>query len=296
MSMTTVELFHRIGRRARGGDFTRLSMSEQSDLMQAANVALQTLYGLLPNAYKEQTQGFVLPAPATVSLAVTQYSQTVAASSFTAAQIGRSIVLPGDGNWNQIIDTDKLLNPYMGASGTVSATVYGDAFYSTDYPLDRIVGNPRFPSGGSATVLNRELIPVSNPSSWNWLSQQTTGTPQFWWTQSIGFSQGKEPIIVFRVMPAPTSAYALSVRISYWPKRLTLADYTDAARVPVPDQFIDTVLVPLALQALMATPVWDGKGDDKKIDAQAADARRFIQLQAPQLGPVANRIFTPLGY
>ncbi len=94
--MTTIEYLHRIGRHARGSDFTKLSMSEQSDLINAANTALQQAYNLLAQYYKEITEGFYLPGPATLALAVTQYSNSVAASSFTDAQIGRSVIIDGD--------------------------------------------------------------------------------------------------------------------------------------------------------------------------------------------------------
>lgn len=295
MSMTTVQLFHRIARRARGGDFTRLSMTEQTDLAEAANTALQTLYGLLPTVYKEKTQGFLLPAPLTISVAVIAQSNVVPDGTFTSAQLGRSVVLDGDSNWNQVIATNRLLNPYMGTTGTVSGTVYGDAFYSTEYPFERIVGNPTIPSQGSVMPINRVLQPMTVVGGLTWLSLQTTGYPQFWGVQPLGYSQGEEPVLVMRVMPAPSAAMAIDVRTSYWPKRLTLADYDDATRVPVADQFLETALIPLALYALTTTPIFDGRGEDA-LAARAQQAEDFLRAQPGQLGAPSNRCFTPAGF
>lgn len=295
MSISTVQFFHRIARRARGGDFTKLSMTEQTDLAEAANTALQTLYGLLPTAYKEKTQGFLLPAPLTISLAVTAQSADVPAASFTSAQLGRTVVLDGDPNWNQIIGTDRLLNPYMGTSGTVSGTVYGDAVYSTEYPFERIVGNPTIPAQGSVMPVNRVLTPMTVVGGLTWLSMQTTGYPQLWGTQNLGYSQGEEPILVMRVMPAPSAAMTIDVRTSYWPKRLTLTDYDTNTRVPVADQFIETALIPLSLYALTSTPIFDGRGE-ALLQARAEDAEDFLRAQPGQLGAPSNRVGTPPGF
>lgn len=295
MSITTVQLFHRLGRMTKQGDFTKLSMSEQSDLVQAADSGLQEVYGALPNVYKELTEGFLLPAPVTVTVPVVQNSSALASNVFTTDQIGRSVVLDGDANWNQIIGVNQLLNPYLGASGTVSGTVYGDAVYSTKYPFERIIGNPRFPNHGSTLTMNPNLRPTSDGAGW-WIYQQSVGTPLYWWTQAMGESQGNSPALVLRFSPAPSKAFALSVRMSYWAKRLTLADVSDATDIPLPDQFIESALIPLGLQALSLTPVWDSKYDPRRYDEAADRARRFIKERPGQISAPNNRVFTPLGW
>jgi hypothetical protein len=297
MSITTVQLFHRIARRARGGDFTKLSMTEQTDLAEAANTALQQVYGLLPTVYKERTQGFLLPAPLAVSIALTTQSNVVPDGTFTSAQLGRSVVLDGDPNTNQVIATNRLLNPYMGSTGTVAGTVYGDAVYSTDYPFDRIVGNPRIPAQGNAMPIYRDLVPINQTSfTWGYGFAPTTGWPLYWGTQALGYSQGEEPVQVIRVTPAPTAAMVIDVRISYWPKRLTLADYDSATRVPLADQFIETALIPMGLRALMSTPIWVASKGDATVEQRAVEAEQFLRNQPGQIGPTANRVGTPVGF
>lgn len=295
MSITTVQLFHRLGRMTRSGDFTKLSMTEQTDLAQAATAALQETYSLLPTVYREMTEGFRLPAPLTVSVALTANSADVPASTFTAEQIGRSVVFDGDSNWNQIVGTDKLLNPYLGSSGTVSGIVYGDALSVTRYPFDRIIGNPRFPNQGQTITMNPNLRSANDGSGW-WLYQQTTGIPMFWWTQALGNSQGKTPLLVMRFSPAPTIAYAIDVRLSFWPKRLTLTDYDDATEIVAPDEIIEASLIPLALQALTLTPIWDQRYDPKRFDEAAARGRALLKMKPGQLAAPSNKIYTPVGF
>jgi hypothetical protein len=291
--MTIIQLYHRISRHARTGDFTKLSMTEQGDVAEAANAALQRMYNALPLYFKELTMGVLFPVPRTVTLGVTQYSTVLTAAAFTTAEIGRSVVIPGDAAWNQVIDTDTLLNPYLGPTGTVSATVYGDAAYSTVYPLDRISGNPRFSQSNQVPLMRSELSRGMSAL----LFSQTIGAPQVWWTQTFGTSQGKSPVVCLRVAPAPDQAYVFDVKLAFWPKRFTVDDITNAITIPVPDQFIDSALIPMALRALMLTPVWDaGRKDEDRIDAAGKEGELFLRQQPGQIGAPDNRIFTPIGF
>lgn len=295
--ITVPQLFHRIGRRARGGDFTKLSMTEQMDLAEAANAALMRLFNALPNYFKEQTQGFVLPGPLAISgVGVTQYGKTITSYAFTDAQFGRTVVLDGDAAWNQIVGTDELLNPYMGATGTVAGTIYGNAIHSDTYPLDRIIGNPQFANQNLNQVFLNNIAPVGAAPAGSWWWSQAVGLPSVWWSQVFGNSQGKKPIMVLRFAAAPDTAYAINVRIGFWPKRLTLADYDNATELVVADQFIESALIPLCLQEFMSSPTWQTKGDEKMIDARGDRGELFARNQPSQIGSPNGRLFTPVGF
>ncbi len=295
--ITVSQLFHRIGRRSRTGDVTKLSMTEITDVLDAANFGLQKLYNALPVYFKEQTQGFALAAPATISTSVTQYSKAVTASTFTTAQIGCTVQLDGDKQWNQIIGTETLLNPYMGATGTVSGTVYGDAITSDTYPLDRIIGNPRFP--------NRDQWPI-NPlnQGWPgqmygwWLGYNSIGVPCSWWPQVLGGSQGNAPMVILKFAPLPDVAYPVQVRLSFWPKRLTLDDYLLSTTLAVPSQFIEPALIPFCVESFMGSPAWLSRSpaDDAAVAQKAGYAEMYLREQPAQVALPANRIFCPVGF
>jgi hypothetical protein len=297
MSITTVQLLHRIGRRARGGDFTKLSLTEVTDLLDAANAALQRLYNALPTYFKEQTEGFVLPGPLAVSgVGVTQYGKTVTGIAFTEAQFGQSIVLDGDAGWNQIIGTAELLNPYMGDTASVSGTIYGNAIHSTTVPLDRIVGDPMFANPGLAPFF-RATIGGGAPQSfawWPWM--QTIGIPQQWWPQVYGNAQGHTPIMTLKFAPAPSSPYAINVRIAFWPMRLTIADINANTSLGVPDQFIEPSLIPMALQSFLSSPIWEVRGDEQRIEESGLRGEDFARKQYGQIGAPNNRVYTPAGF
>ncbi len=293
--MNTVELFHRIGRRGREGDFTKFSLAEQGDVMESVNSAMQQVYNALPSYFKEQSEGFVLPAPRNLVVAVTQYSNMLSSDVFDESEIGRTVVLDGDPAWNQVLDTNQLLNPYMGTTvAQVSGQVYGNAIFSEQYPFDRIIGNPRLANQNTA-FWNKELIRVQ-PSGIPWLFQQGIGQPQVWWVEFQGNAQGYEPLLVLRVAPAPSVAMSINVRLSFWPRRLTMQDYTAATTIPVPDQFIDSCLIPIATRTFMASPAYVKRGDEDRIDARAVAAELTLKNQPGQPAAPNNRVFTPLGY
>lgn len=295
-TITVPQLVYRIGRRSRTGDFTKLDMSEQQDLLNACNEGLQKLYNYLPIYLKEMTQGFVLPAPLAITgVTVTQYSTTVADDTFTEAQIGATVTLDGDSQWNQVTDTNKILCPYMGATGTVAGTVYGDAWYTTTYPIDRIIGNPRFSNQGNYPI--NPIAGLQNPGAAPWIYQQSIGVPCSWWTQAMGNSQGKTPFMVLKFAPLPNQAYPVNVRIGFWPKRLELSDYQNASQLVIPSQFIEPALVPLCLDAFMVSPAWNREfGDEDRIWQRARDAENYLRGQVGTFGSPSNRIGTPLGF
>lgn len=297
--ITLPQLVHRIARKSRTGDFTKLSMTELSDVFEAANTGLQKVYNSLPTYFKEQTQGFVLPPPATISTTVTQYSKTVGAATFTAAQLGATVRLDGDPQWNQVLGTAELLNPYLGSTGTVSGTVYGDSIFTDTYPLDRIIGNPKF-SNPNLNIYG--IGPITGPGWWGsglygaWLLVQSTGVPCYWWPQVMGNSQGRAPIVILKFAPLPNVAYAVNVRLSFWPKRVTLQDYLNATTLPVPSQFIEPGLIPLCLEAYMSSPSWRASPDDPRVIERATFAEDYLRGQPAQIGPPGNRIFCPVGF
>jgi hypothetical protein len=295
--MRFVQLCNRIGRRARTGDFTRLSLNEQMDLIEAANTGLQRLYNALPVYFKELTQGFLLPGPRTISTVVTQHSKTVSANTFSREEIGRSVQLDGDQNWNQILGPGQLLNPYMGSSGTVAGTVYGNAVYSDVYPLDRIIGNPTFPAQPGFPINRWQLGQMgTNGGVSGLIAQQSIGTPCAWWVQTFGNSQGHSPSVVLRFAPAPSQAYAVDVRMGYWPKRLTLADYQNNTELVVPPQFIESALIPMCIDAFMSSPAYVTKGDEEMLMQRAERGEQFLRQQPGQVGAPNNRIYCPIGF
>jgi hypothetical protein len=259
------------------------------DLISSANSALQESYNILPDYFKNKPVGFTLAAPATVSLTVVAGSDSVQTSAFTAAQFGRSVIIDGDSQTNQIIGTAKLLNAYQGGTGTATATIYGDSVFTDQYPLDRVLDNPRFTGHDDWPLFHSEGMASE-------LVVPEVGLPRYWWAETFGNSQGVTPMLCIKFFPYPSIAYPISMRFSFWAKRLTLSDYDSNTTLPIPDQFIDTALVPLGKRAFMSSPAWEDRKDADLVMAAAQRAEDFLRKQPGQIAVPDNRISTPLGY
>jgi hypothetical protein len=112
----------------------------------------------------------------------------------------------------------------------------------------------------------------------------------------FGNSQGKRPIMVMRFAPAPDQAYSMTVRISFWARRLTLDDYANNTELPVPDQFIERSLIPMSLEEFMLSPEWLSGPGDAFVSQKGQEGESFARLQYGQISAPNNRVFTPLGY
>lgn len=297
--MTTIELAQRVARRTRTGEFTALALTEQMDVLQAINSALMKGYDKLPTYLREQDQGFTLPAPATLyNVTVVNGSTALSSSIFDPSQIGRTVVIAGDPQYNQILGTSTLRNPYMGPSGTAAtATIYGDALFSTSYPFDRVIGNPRYPlqpySNLTPMVMSRQTA-----MGWSWLFQNQIGRPITWFPQYMGNSQGNNPLLVLRFAPLPDQAYPIFVTLSLWPRRLLLQDLLAATTITVPDQLLESGLVPLAIRELMTSPIWKSisPANDSLCEARGVEALEFLKNQVADPAAPFNQVYTPIGY
>ncbi len=298
MSISLVEVCARLGRRTRNGDFNALNFTEQADMMTSINAAQQRFFNALPAYFKEKTIGLVIPGPVAIaSINVVQFSQTVSGFSFGTAQFGQTVQLGADPQWNQIIGPQTLLNPYMEASGNVTGTIYGNAAYSTDYPFDRVIGDPQFADQTLAGLFPINMALNNGGQNMDWIFQQNIGRPTAWWTQVFGGSQGAMPMMVIRFAPAPDTAYGIKVRVGYWPKRVLVADYQANAQLVIPDQFIEPSFLKICLEEFTAARCYVGTPEDKKADILAGkEGELYAKNQVQSIGVPANRVGTPRGY
>ena len=296
--MTVYQLCERIARRGRTGDLTKMALTEQMDVLQAANAALQRAYNALPAYFKEVTQGFALPAPATVNnVTVVNGSSTLSTGIFSTAQIGATVIIAGDPQYNQVVGTNNLRNPYAGPTGVAATmTIYGDSLYSTSYPFDRIIGNPRFTYAGIIPLTPLEIMKADD--QWNYLFQNQIGQPLSWWIQYLGNSQGNQPIAVMKFAPWPDQQYNIKIRLAFWPQRLLITDMQGATTLNVPDQFLEAALIPMAIEEFMTSEQWKSRGadDDNRVIARGQKAEDFLRNQIADPAAPANQIYTPLGF
>lgn len=287
--MTTQQLAERLARRLKKGTLTSLSMPTTMDVVEAINSGLQECYELLPAWQRRTTVSLTLPAPVTASLIVAAGSVDLGdeGGQFTSAQIGRSVVVAGDPNWNEVQSTAKLLDEYNGTSGTRSATIYGDSASNGLLNFDGLAGHPRLAD-------TRETLIQFNPRAAGRAGE--VGVPRYYWIEPAAASLGAVPSIYLRVSPAPDRAYVLRVDMEFRPFVVTLPDLHAATVIPLAEPLFHRALIPLCESNLIRSPEW---ADDSKarLVLDAADAaREHLSNQRPSPSVPSNRVFTPAGY
>jgi hypothetical protein len=104
-------------------------------IIQDINRALEAVGESNPNCFYQvrPDQAEVVRPPTAVSVTVTQYSKAITFNSgyVSSWMPGNAIIISGDGVMNRIEDeaspsAPALAEPYMGATGTYTATVYND--------------------------------------------------------------------------------------------------------------------------------------------------------------------------
>ena len=287
--MTTYELAERLARRLKKGNLTALSAAAAMDVVEAINTGLQEAYDRLPAWQRRTTLSFPLAAPASVSVGVTNGATALSSGTFSAAQVGRSVVLNGDSNWNQVASTTALLDAYQGSTGTVSGTVYGDVISSALTNLDGFASPLRFAD-------SREELAQYNMRTAQPYRSGEVGKPRYYWVEAGGASLAGSPVALLRVFPAPSVAYVLRAEVEFRPSIITFSGLHAAGTIPLADQFLHRALIPLCEERLLRSPEWADASLSRLVLGDAEAARRFLEGQRPSAGVPSNRVFTPAGY
>lgn len=106
----------------------------QSEIIATLQRAQGTLADANPAYFYRVRQGFGLPvrAPVSITVAVTKYSEAVTVTGWQAWMAGCTCLIEGDTKYNRLLNVAAadsvrtLMRPYMGTTGTYSATVWAD--------------------------------------------------------------------------------------------------------------------------------------------------------------------------
>jgi hypothetical protein len=287
--MTTYELAERLARRLKKERFDKLSMAEVMDIVEAINAGLQECYELLPPWMRRTTVSLTLAAPATLNISVVNGSVDLAdgAGVFTEAQIGRSVVVAGDPNWNEVQSATKLLDEYQGSTGVKSATVYCDSIYSDVTNFEGLTSHPRFADS------REELIQFNARAA---ELPAEIGEPRYYWMEPAGSSLGATPAVYLRFFPAPDVAYVLRVDMEFRPSVISYATLNQAATIPLAANLLHRALLPLCELQLLRSPQWRDRSIAADVKEAAQAARAFLMNQRTSAAVPSNRVFTPAGY
>tara|TARA_R110000764_G_scaffold227597_2_gene317793 strand:- start:9175 stop:10050 length:876 start_codon:yes stop_codon:yes gene_type:complete len=291
--MTTVELAIRLLRDLDVDDLTLLSAGGRLDMVTAMNTGLQKHHALSPDHLKTTQASVTLKAPESVSLDVTNGLSTFTGWTPTAAQLYSTLRIDGDDDLDhRVISTTDLLDDYLGTTGTKAATLYHDSisFYQ---PIEKIVSNPKIDVGGG------EIFHKHDSNWWDTFRTQRKriGTPRFFCIEENAVNNGSDSVFSMRFDTMPDKNYRLRFDIQMSPQKVTFNDLVTPANLPVRDDHVESVLLPLCRKALFKSKLWRDKTTRAEVDDEALESSRSFELLAvTHIAPKGNRVGTPEGY
>lgn len=255
-----------------------------ASVLTAINGALQELYGEGGAWMRRRSLGLQLKAPTPVTIATTADSHAGTITGWENWMEGCSIVINGGSVDNEILEHSTggqvtLRFPFDGSTGSHSAIVYCDSYNLADEVTGvlkpvRIMNGPRLAPVTDPDKLlmsptleddfgRHRLVP--NPPLPNGRLSDFVGTPQLYCCDSRAEDYDK-PSLRLRFGPPPDRSMMISYRATIAPPVITAADLvaSPSPTVPVPAGYAESVLLPIAVQRLVATPYFrDFPGKDE---------------------------------
>jgi hypothetical protein len=285
--MRAIALASRLARDFQERNVSELLVDARLEILDAINGGLQALHSIASDGSKTTLGSIPLVAPISVSIAVTNGSADLE-EVFETSYLYRTIRIDGDSIDNQIVGQSKLLHPYAGSTGTVSATIYCDAVAMPE-PYGEMVGDPRILETG--TILrNFRYNPLSR------LKQ--VFRPSYYFVEANARNQNTYAPAVIRFDTLPDKAYRLEVEFTFAPARVSFADLlSSGADVPIRAEHVESYLLPIARGILTGSSLWNNPKTraDARNDAEAAKSA-YRALIPRHLSTPNNRVGTKKGF
>lgn len=297
--MNTVELAHRLTRHLDVADIGNLSARSKQELAGEITAGLMEFYENVPNVWSRTTFSFRIPASRTVTVSVTNGSNSASNVPFLPDERGRTVVFGGDkSEWNEIVSTSQFLDVYPGNTGDVSAVIYPDAIAIREKIIKRIVSDPRLHNNG--WVLTRDdSVSRSGDSRryWNHAGWRRFGSPIRYGVEYGGQSQGSDAVTILRLDPIPIEQDVIRFEADYYPSPVLFSDISEPREIPVADGHANLILIPLIEERLIGCSMWNGSEKaERSIEKQAQRARIEMARMTPDFARSRNKLRTKAGW
>jgi len=337
--MNTFEFYQRLLRPLKANSLESLTAAEGLELVDALNYALQMFYRVAPDRMKRKALSYYLPQPRTIEISVANGSKSIAAGLHDengeailtedelvleldgvivvqAENIGCSIKIDGDANWNRIDGENLLRDAYQGETGVKTATIYSDVIALDGLSIESLANDPRLDTG--ETLIHDEMIrqfgtdydiyygsassamgSYAHSYGYRTAADRKLGRPERYYIGHLGDrSYGKVELQGLIVLdPIPVSPYNVKLDAFWKPLRFKLDTLLhNAVTLPLPDDLMESVLIPLAMDQLTYSDLWKNEKAIKHTQDKAADARAMISDLPQFIAVPNNECGTPIGY
>lgn len=289
------------------------STGDLDSICAAINGAYVELWDRSPSAMFERRTGAVLRAPTAVVVSCTQYSSTISITSgYASWMLGCTIVFAsGDTQDNEILESStQLLRPFLGATGSYSATVYCDAIQlpSTDMvildPVE-IRGQRVLAPASSWEELQRFAGVIRTMHGWNSVGygsaamNKLSGQPVSYFVDTRYEQTGTATRTTYlRIGPMPSADYPLDYRLLATPPVVTADDIDNGDHTTDPGTdtvvwFPELTIYAVARQHLSGDPLFTNIAGRAEIFRQYELAIKSLQNAKPQGASQQAANFTP---
>lgn len=239
---------------------------------------LQQVYTSAPAIYKSRLSA-LLPGPKTITVSVTKGS-----TAFTTGDtytVGSTIRITGDDVFNEIVDTETLMLPFKGPTGSVSATVWHDSI-----PLPVTVSRV-----SDSVMVNETPIMWMEDARGQFIAgrqRREAGTPMVYWVESMFADQ--TPNLKIRVFPMPDRDVTFAAEVENLPPVIEPDDIGDddedpdpGTTIPVQNQYTHSIVRPIFLVKWASGPWYRREADNlrslKEDEAKALALLNELSLQ-----------------
>lgn len=296
--MKVIGLASRLIRDLKVSSLSELPARDRLELLDAINGSLQEMDSLAAPHSKQATATFSVPAPQTVTITVTNGSNEISGYDFSDDDLFRTIRVEGDSIDNQIAGANLLRHPFSGASGSVSATFYGDAFKLND-SISEVASD--FMLLETRTRVSQDFRRITGGLDYGYnhiTSKKRSGRPERWWMEANAANQNPPAPSLVRLNTLPDTSYRLQADVIMAPLRVVFSDFSGESRgIPMRDEHIEAYLLPMCRGKMSTSPLWKDDSIKGKVDSDASSAlEKYAVLSPKTLSTPANRVGTPKGF
>jgi hypothetical protein len=287
-----------------GSENEDLQPGDLDDVCASINGAMQEIWDCSPGESKERHIGSVLHAPTPVTLNVSKFSQTISGiTPWEDWMLGCSIRIDGDDQDNEIGSQATLAVPFMGNTATnVHAVIYGDCI-QLDPSIEKVIAPveipnqfPIYPAKSRQEFYQILGAPIVTDSGFGTFPaspffafyRRIIARPRAWYIE--GAMSATSVAKRMRIAPMPDGNYPLSYRVTINPPKFTPSDIIGAAdfvdpmtQAPIPNDWIESILAPIALQRFTAHPNFKNESAKTEIGRQYSVAKGILSNSRTQI-------------
>ena len=289
--MTTTDVAQRLLRYTKYNDLANVPVDDAIDLLEAISTGIRDWCMLSPTDFTRRTISGTLKKSATLAGCVFKEGSR----EFTPAAnlnnfIGATCKIGSESNYNRIVEHGKLLHEAE-TSGSLTLTYWKDV-------VD---------IGRAAKVITDPLIRGKRLRMWKdsdrdrrtdqgryWgVTDPTIGEPKRYWVETEDSASNAPPRFLVRVWPLPSTDTQVSFDVQINAPRYSPTSLQNPEHIPVPDDYCEAMVIPLAARELTASPIFTG--DAGAVEAAGKRAERRVSNLIP-VSATVNGIYTPGGW